>query len=52
MRYAIELPDGSLYPRWWRTAEAASRYLASAEHIKCGAVIAVSKNRLDLVDPR
>jgi hypothetical protein len=42
MRYAIELPDGSLYPRRrWKTAESAGRYLASAEHIKCGAVVEV-----------
>jgi hypothetical protein len=44
--YAIELPDGTLYPRRrWRTAEAAGRFLATAADIKCGAVVSVPRNQ-------
>lgn len=45
-KYAIELPDGSLYPRRrWRTREAAAKFLAGAADIKCGEVVRLGRKR-------
>ncbi len=45
-KYAIELSDGSLYPRRrWHTREAAAKFLAGAADIKCGEVVRLRRKR-------